>query len=122
MFEISVKSVWSHKRRLIGALLAVVFGVAFLSGTLLLGDTLSANFDALFTQANGSTDVIVRNATKVSDAQGQSNRATVDASLVNQIEHIDGAGSAVPYIEGYGRLLGRDGDTIGGTGPPTRAA
>jgi putative ABC transport system permease protein len=107
---------------LIGALFAVVFGVAFLSGTLLLGDTLSANFDDLFTQANGSTDVIVRSATKVSDAQGQSNRATVDASLVDQVEHVDGVATAVPYAEGYGRLLGRDGNTIGGAGPPTRAA
>jgi putative ABC transport system permease protein len=122
MLGISVKSVWSHKRRLIGALLAVVFGVAFLSGTLLLGDTLSANFDQLFTQANGSTDVVVRSATKVSDAQGRSNRATVDASLVDSVERVDGVSTAVPYIEGYGRILGRDGDTIGGAGPPTRAA
>ena len=59
MLGISVKSVWAHKRRLVGALLAVVFGVAFLSGTLLLGDTLRANFDSLFMQANGSTDVVV---------------------------------------------------------------
>ena len=72
---ISSKSLWAHKRRLVGTLLAVVFGVAFLSGTLLLGDTLRANFDALFTQANGGTDVVVRSATKVSDRNGQSNRA-----------------------------------------------
>jgi putative ABC transport system permease protein len=122
MLGISVKSVWAHKRRLVGALLAVVFGVAFLSGTLLLGDTLSANFDQLFTQANGSTDVVVRSTTQVSDSFGQSNRATVDASLVSRVQRIDGVAEAVPYIEGYGRLLGRDGNTIGGAGPPTRAA
>jgi putative ABC transport system permease protein len=119
---ISLKSVWSHRRRLIGSLVAVVLGVAFLSGTLLLGDTLRSNFDTLLTQANGSTDVIVRSATKVSDAQGQSNRATVDASLVAQVGSVDGVEAAVPYIEGYGRLVGRDGKTIGGVGPPTRAA
>src|SRR4051812_25778305 len=122
MLAISIKNVWSHKRRLMGALLAVVFGVAFLSGTLLLGDTLSANFDALFEQANGNTDVIVRNATKVSDAQGQSNRATVDASLLAGLRGVDGVAAVVPYIEGYGQLLGRDGKGIGGAGPPTRAA
>ncbi|HEX2381507.1 MAG TPA: ABC transporter permease [Acidimicrobiales bacterium] len=122
MLGICVKSVWSHKRRLVGAVLAVVFGVAFLSGTLLLGDTLSANFDSLFTQANGSTDVVVRSATKVSDAQGQSNRATVDASLIDQVQRVDGVAAVVPYIEGYGQLLGRNGDRIGGAGPPTRAA
>jgi putative ABC transport system permease protein len=122
MLGISVKSVWAHKRRLVGALLAVVLGVAFLSGTLLLGDTLSANFDRLFMQANGSTDVVVRSATKVTDSTGESNRATVDASLVDQIQRVDGVAEAIPYIEGYGRLLGRDGKTIGSVGPPTRAA
>src|SRR5262249_34920967 len=29
---------------------------------------------------------------------------------------------AVPYIEGYGQLLGSDGKAIGGNGPPTKAA
>jgi len=102
-------------------LLAVVFGVAFLSGTLLLGDTLSANFDSLFVQANGSTDVVVRSATKVSDAQGQSNRASVDASVVKEVEDVEGVAAAVPYVEGFGQLVGRDGNKIGGGGPPTRA-
>ena len=122
MLGISIKSVWSHKRRLAGALLAVVFGVAFLSGTLLLGDTLRANFDSLFMQANGNTDVVVRSATQVSDSLGQSNRATVNASVVTDVERVDGVAVAVPYVEGYGQLLGRDGNKIGGAGPPTRAA
>ena len=65
MLGISVRSLWSHKRRLVGTLLAVGLGVAFLAGTLLLGDTLRANFDRLFTQADGGTDVMVRSATKV---------------------------------------------------------
>ena len=40
-----------------------MLGVAFLTGTLVLGDTLSANFDRLFTEVSASTDVVVRNAT-----------------------------------------------------------
>jgi putative ABC transport system permease protein len=73
-------------------------------------------------QANGSTDVVVRSATKVSDAQGRSDRATIDASLVTRVEQVDGVAVAVTYTEGFGQLLGRDGKTIGGGGPPTRAA
>ena len=74
-------------------------------------------------QANGSTDVVVRSATQVSDAAGQSNRASrATRRSSTEVERVDGVAAAVPYIEGYGQLLGRDGNTIGGDGPPTRAA
>lgn len=36
MFKLTVKTLWSHKRRLIGTFAAVALGVAFLSGTLVL--------------------------------------------------------------------------------------
>ena len=39
-------------RRLAGTSLAVLLGVAFLAGTLVLGDTLRRNFDTLFTDVN----------------------------------------------------------------------
>ena len=43
--------------------MAVFLGVAFLAGTLVLGDTLRNNFDNLFADVNAGTDVVVRNAT-----------------------------------------------------------
>ena len=39
MFTLTAKNLWAHKRRMTGTVLAVVLGVAFLSGTLLLSDT-----------------------------------------------------------------------------------
>jgi putative ABC transport system permease protein len=122
MIAISLKNTWAHKRRLIGTFLAVVLGVAFLSGTLLLGDTLSTNFDRLFVQANGNTDVVVRGATKVGFDPRQNARTRVDAALVGQIRGIDGVAEAEPYLQGYGQLVGRNGKGIGGNGPPTWAA
>ena len=41
----------AHTRRLLGTGFAVCMGVAFLAGTMVLGDTLRANFDRLFTTA-----------------------------------------------------------------------
>ena len=57
MTRISLVSLWARKRRLAGTALAVVLGVAFLTGTLVLGDTLSANFDRLFAEVSAGTDV-----------------------------------------------------------------
>ena len=49
MLNVSLKGLWAHKRRLFGTVFAVVLGVAFLVGTLVLGDTMRAGFDDLFT-------------------------------------------------------------------------
>ena len=122
MFAIALNGMWAYKRRLIGSTLTVVLGVAFLSGTLLLGDTLKANFDNLFTQANAGTDVVVRGVTKIGSTGGQDRRLAIDASLVQQVRGVPGVADAQPYVEGFGQLLGHDGKRVAGNGPPTQAA
>jgi len=117
VIAITARSLWARKRRLVATLLAVGLGVAFLAGTLLLSDTLRANFDRLFTQADGGTDVVLRGATKVG-----AERTGVDASLLARVRSVAGVADAQPYLEGYGQLVGRDGKPIGGNGPPTQAA
>ena len=120
MIAVTARSLWARKRRLVATLLAVGLGVAFLAGTLLLSDTLRANFDKLFTQADGGTDVVLRGATQI--GSGNSARTGVDASLLPRVRTVPGVADAQPYLEGYGQLLGRDGKPIGGNGPPTQAA
>lgn len=121
MTAIAAKTMWAHRRRLVGTAVAVILGVAFLSGTLILGDTLSHNFDRLFTQADAGTDVVVRSTTTLASGQ-ETTRAGLDPSVVTTVQGVSGVADAVPYIEGYGKLVGKDGKGIGGVGPPTRAA
>jgi putative ABC transport system permease protein len=121
MLRITWKGLWARKRRLTGAVVAVVLGVAFLSGALALGDTLSANFNELFTNANAGTDAVVRSATTVGnglDAQ----RPLIAATLVETIERVPGVAAAEPNIVGLGQLLGKDGSAVGGKGPPRIAS
>ncbi|MGH3119471.1 MAG: ABC transporter permease [Streptosporangiaceae bacterium] len=120
MIAITARSLWARKRRLVATLLAVGLGVAFLAGTLLLSDTLRANFDRLFTQADSGTDVVLRGATQI--GSGNATRTGVDASLLPRVRTVPGVADAQPFLEGYGQLLGRDGKPIGGNGPPTQAA
>src|SRR5882757_984314 len=121
MTRIAFSDMWSHKRRLVGSMIAIVLGVAFLSGTLLLGDTLKANFDKLFTTANGSTDVILRGSTQIGSDIRQS-RSSVDASLATVARNTPGVAAAEPYVQGDGQLVGSNGKRVGGNGPPTTAA
>ena len=122
MSTLVFKNLWAVRRRLVGTLVAITLGVAFLFGTLLLGDTLRVNFDRLFAQANSGTDVIVRSATKISSDERQNMRGAIDSDLVGAVRASPGVADAQPYLEGYGQLVGRNGKGIGGNGPPTRAA
>jgi putative ABC transport system permease protein len=117
MLAITLRGLWSHKRRLAGTFMAVLIGVAFLAGTLVLGDTLRANFDTLFTSVTGDTGAVVRSATKV-DANPASPRGPIDASLVERVRSAPGAAEVQPVADGLGQIVGKDGKVLRTLGPP----
>jgi putative ABC transport system permease protein len=116
MFKLTRKGLWARKRRLAGTVLAVFLGVAFLSGTLVLGDTMRASFDRLFADVNAGTDVVVRNATSVS-GDGEDARGSIDASVVDTVKEVDGVAVAEPSVEGLAQIVDKDGKAIQGNGP-----
>ncbi|MGW6055597.1 ABC transporter permease [Streptomyces sp. NPDC055189] len=120
--RISLSSLRGHKRRFAGTFLAVMLGVAFLAGTLVMGDTLRGSFDTMFGNATRGTDAVVRSADTITTPDdNQGTRQPVKTSLVEKIEQTDGVAAAAPAIQGAGQLLGKDREPIGGEGPPTLA-
>ncbi|GAA1888781.1 ABC transporter permease [Streptantibioticus ferralitis] len=120
--RLSVASLRAHRRRFAGTFLAVLLGVSFLAGTMMMGDTLRASFNTLFANAGGGRDAVVRSSDVISvSGKGQGVRQPVDATLVRQIQKVPGVAAAAPDIEGAGQLIGKDGQPIGGKGPPTIA-
>ncbi|MDL4775186.1 ABC transporter permease [Actinomadura xylanilytica] len=118
MTGLVLKELWGRRRRLAGSLVAVFLGVAFLTGTLVLGDTLAGSIDDYYARAYGDTDVTVRNATKVSDAPWGP-RGQIDAAALDRVRRVDGVANAEPVIQGSGQLLAKDGTTIQSRGPRT---
>ncbi|MDQ3641754.1 MAG: ABC transporter permease, partial [Actinomycetota bacterium] len=125
MLNVTLKGLAAHRRRLFGTCLAVFLGIAFLSGTLVLGDTLRANFDTLFADANAGTDAIVRSASTIEADGGRGpdldGRTLIPSALADRVRGVPGVAAAEPSIEGYGQLIGTDGTAIGGNGPPRLA-
>ncbi|WP_406516096.1 ABC transporter permease [Streptomyces sp. NBC_00873] len=120
--RLSVSSLRAHKRRFAGTFTAVLLGVAFLAGTLVMGDTLRAGFGTMFANAAGGTDAVVRSTNVVTvPGEGQGTRQPVSTTLVKTIEQTPGVAAAAPDIQGAGQLIGADGKPIGGQGPPTVA-
>jgi putative ABC transport system permease protein len=120
MLRLLISSVRTHVRRLLSTSLAVCLGVALLAGTMLLGDTLRANFDSLFQTALGSSDAVVRSANTLT-TDGEFAQDLIDGSLATEIAELDGVAAVAPQIEGFGQLTGADGEKLGGEGPPTFA-
>jgi len=120
MWRTTLSSLRAHKRRLLGTCLAVVLGVAFVSGTLVLGDSTRAGFGDLFSEANEGTDALVRSSSEI-DVDDLANVGSLDESIVDTIGQVDGVAAAAPEIEGSGQVIGADGDPLGGNGPPTIA-
>jgi putative ABC transport system permease protein len=120
MFRLVLSSLRANVRRLVSTSVAVCLGVALLAGTMVLGDTLKANFDSLFQSALGKADAVVRSANTL-DTDGEFAQDLIDASLANDIATLDGVAGVAPQIEGFGQLTGADGKKLGGNGPPTLA-
>ncbi|HEY4277729.1 MAG TPA: ABC transporter permease [Conexibacter sp.] len=121
MQRIALNGLWAHKRRLAGTFVAVFLGVAFLSGTLMLGDTLQRNFDNLFADVNAGTSAVVRSSTKIDNDAGSIQRPPIPASLLQRVRDVPGVAAVAPSIQGTGTLIGSNGDAVGGNGPPRLA-
>jgi putative ABC transport system permease protein len=120
MWKLTRRSLGAHKRRLLATCSAVLLGVAFLAGTLVMGDTMTAGFSDIFAKSNAGLDALVRSRTEVGQ-DDITQRGMVDAALAQRIAKVDGVAQAAAVVEGDGRIVGKDGDPIGGDGPPTIA-
>src|SRR5262245_6822275 len=101
-----------------------MLGVAFLSGTLVLTDTITRTFDDLFANVNRGTDAVVRSSIKIEGDFGNDVRGRIPTGLLSTVQGVDGVRAAEPQVLGYGQIVGKDGKTLGnpGMGAPTFAS
>jgi len=60
IWRITAKGAIAHRRRYSLTALAVLLGVAFIVGTLVLTDTMNASFDGLYRQIYQGTSAVIR--------------------------------------------------------------
>ena len=119
MRKATIRSLLAHKLRLALTGLAIVLGVGFVAGTLILSDTLNATFDTLFKGIESGVDVRVRAKKSFSEQQNNDDRQPVPASLLAEVRHIDGVKAAAGEVEGKAILIDHKGKAITPQGPPT---
>ncbi|WP_405457650.1 ABC transporter permease [Streptomyces sp. NBC_00101] len=109
MFRTALRNVLAHKARLLMTVLAVMLGVAFVSGTLIFTDTLG---NAFRNQSAKSYDDV---AVAVSTASGRhdDSAAGLDATTLERIRALDGVAGATGRVSGFAGVADRDGKLIG---------
>ena len=120
MIKAALRSAASHRLRLLLTMLAVMFGVTFVSGTFIYTDTLDQVFDDMVESGTDSADVYVRPEVEfqtLSDYGGGG--PGLPETMVGQIQDVDGVAAAEGYVGGYAQFVDQQGEAIAPFGPPT---
>ncbi|WP_328900506.1 ABC transporter permease [Streptomyces sp. NBC_00441] len=109
MFRTALRNVLAHKARLLMTILAVMLGVAFVSGTLVFTDTLG---NAFRNQSAKSYDDIAVAVTTQADQRDTETPAVGEATL-KKIRALDGVASVTGRVDGFAGVADPDGKLIG---------
>ena len=120
MRKITLRGLLARKLRLALTALAVVLGVTFVTGTLVLTDTLNRTFDTLIGTAYQHVNFQIRgtaafNNDTAAAANGTADRKPIPASLAAAVRHLPGVAYADGSVAGYAQFVS-GGNAIGGAG------
>ncbi|NJC83256.1 ABC transporter permease [Planosporangium mesophilum] len=122
MFGLTLKGLLARKVRLLLTAVSVMLGVAFVTGSLVLTDTVNAAFDQLYAGLTKGTDVSVRSKAAFTDTATMGSPKPFDAKVVDQIRKVDGVAAAEGSLTGFALMLDKSGKPIQPGGAPTLAA
>lgn len=121
MTALTLRAMASRKLRTALTSIAIILGVAMISGTFVLTDTINRTFDDIFEAGNAGIDVAVtpRTIEGLDGAQGPT--LALPADLVERVAAVDGVAFAEGAVTGDVSIRDKDGDAIG-RGVPNFAA
>jgi putative ABC transport system permease protein len=119
MLRATFKSLLSRKLRLFLSGAAVVLGVLFVSGALVLTDTLGRSFDNLFTGIFAYTDIQASQKAEVRGLTGAPTQPNLPAADVARVEAVPGVTKATGQVFTDGaRVIGKNGKVLASAGGP----
>src|SRR6185312_13791956 len=123
MRRVTFRGLAERKLRLSLTALAIVLGVTFVTGTLVLGDTLNRTFNDLVSTAYQHVSFQIRGKATLPGADttpnSTANRTPVPASIASAVARVPGVAYVHGSVGGYAQFLARNGDAIGGGGGST---
>ena len=119
MILVALKGLLGRKLRATLTAVAIVLGVAMVSGTYVLTDTIKAAFNTVFTQVYKNTDAVITGKSAIG---GNANNGSVPPSfpesLLGRVRTLPGVQEAEGGITDQASLVGRNGKVISGMAGP----
>ena len=115
MTRVALKGILGRKLRTFLTALAIVLGVAMVSGAYTLTDTMRTAADELSEASYGGTDAVVAAKQKFElDQDTGTETPTIPASALAQVRAVPGVEAAVGDVtDDTTKIIGRDGKTVG---------
>ncbi|MEV0643211.1 ABC transporter permease [Streptomyces sp. NPDC050619] len=113
MLRMTLRNVLAHKGRLFMTAMAVMLGVAFVSGTLVFSSTVSEAFNKSTDKGFDAIDVAVRPDDSDHRASPPGDAPLVDQDLLDRLRQLPGVRSATGVVSGFTALADRQGGLVG---------
>ncbi|MEY4361401.1 MAG: hypothetical protein RL391_707 [Actinomycetota bacterium] len=114
--RLTLRGVLARKWRVLLTVLAVVSGVAFVSGAFILTDSVKKSINDLFATLSEGIDLEARTTIAFGD-EARANRDPVAASLVDVIKEVDGVRTAEVNLLRGATVIKKNGDRLVTSGP-----
>ncbi|MET8784575.1 FtsX-like permease family protein [Streptomyces sp. NPDC004589] len=114
MFRTALRNVLAHKARLLMTVLAVMLGVAFVSGTLVFTNTISEAYQKSSAKGFDQVDVAIRPEGRASHGDAIAKQPRLTPALLAKAAEAPGAGTAIGVVSGFTAIADKDGKLIGG--------
>ncbi|MEV7860890.1 FtsX-like permease family protein [Streptomyces hirsutus] len=113
MFRTALRNVFAHKARLLMTVLAVMLGVAFVSGTLVFTNTISDALQKSSAKGFDHVDVAVTAQWKEAEGDKVGEPHELTSAMVEDSARVPGAARAIGVVTGFTAMADRDGRLIG---------
>ncbi|MBC9729885.1 ABC transporter permease [Streptomyces sp. TRM68367] len=113
MLRTALRNVLAHKARLLMTVLAVMLGVAFVSGTLVFTNTISDAYQKSSAKGFDQVDVAVEPAIQDSRSDQVGKPSELTQAVLDRSARVPGADSAVGVVGGFTAIADKDGKLVG---------
>ena len=121
MLSVALKGLAGRKVRASLTAIAIVLGVAMISGTYVLTDTINKGFDTIFSRSYQNADIVISGKAAFDSVEGESVEAPpMPESLLPKIQKLDGVALAAGSVTTDSlKLIGKNGKVVSTGGAPS---
>jgi len=117
MRAIALRGLAERKLRSALTAIAVLLGVAMISGTYVFTDTINSTFDQVFETANEGVDVVISGRSEFDTDAGPVTKE-IPESLVDRVKDVPGVETAAGNVEDFASIIKENGDQVETLGAP----